>query len=51
MIRHYIKVTRYSTSAFMRAKLGEELSKRNLAPHVYETAAEAQAFLDDIETT
>ena len=49
MIRHmedtyYITVTRYTTSAFLRAKLGEELSKRNVAPHVFETAAEAQAF-------
>jgi propionate CoA-transferase len=50
MIRHlentcYTTVTRYSTSAFMRAKLGEELEKRNVAPHVFETAEEAQAFL------
>jgi len=49
LIRHmeatyYITVNRYTTSAFMRAKLGEELSKRNVAPHVFESAAEAQAF-------
>jgi len=49
MIRHmedtyYITVNRYTTSAFMRAKLGEELSKRNVAPHVFESAEEAQAF-------
>ena len=31
---YYIKVTRYSTSALMRAKLGEELAKRGVAPHV-----------------
>ena len=42
---YYIKVTRYTTSAFMRAKLGEELTKRDVAPHVFESAAEAQAFL------
>ena len=48
---YYIKVTRYSTSAFMRAKLGEELGKRNVAPHVFETAEEARAFLDDIART
>ncbi|MFO1112578.1 MAG: hypothetical protein U1E35_01425 [Rhodospirillales bacterium] len=52
MIRHmeatyYITVNRYTTSAFMRAKLGEELSKRNVAPHVFESAAEAQAFHAD----
>ena len=29
----------------MRAKLGEELAKRDVAPHVFESAAEAQAFL------
>jgi propionate CoA-transferase len=44
---YYIKVTRYSTSAFMRAKLGEELAKRDVAPHVFESAAEAQASLTD----
>ncbi|MER2634015.1 MAG: acyl CoA:acetate/3-ketoacid CoA transferase [Rhizobiaceae bacterium] len=43
---YYLKVTRYTTSAFMRAKLGEELAKRDVAPHVFETATEAQAFLD-----
>ena len=52
MIRHmedtyYITVNRYTTSAFMRAKLGEELSKRNVAPHVFESAEEAQAFRND----
>jgi propionate CoA-transferase len=44
---YYIKVTRYTTSAFMRAKLGEELSKRDVAPRVFESAAEAQASLND----
>ena len=31
----------------MRAKLGEELAKSEMAPHVFETAAEAQAFLKE----
>jgi propionate CoA-transferase len=44
---YYIKVTRYSTSAFMRAKMREELAKRDVAPHVFESAAEAQAFLEE----
>jgi propionate CoA-transferase len=44
---YYERVTRYSTSAFMRAKLGEELSKRDVAPHVFETAAEAETFHRD----
>ena len=43
--RHYINVTRYSTSSFLRAKLGPALAARGVAPHVYETAAEAAAHL------
>jgi propionate CoA-transferase len=37
-------VTRYTTSAFLRAKLGDALARRNLAPHIFETRAEAHAF-------
>ena len=37
-------VTRYTTSAFLRAKLGEGLTRRNLATHIFETRQEAQAF-------
>ena len=43
--RYYSGVTRYTTSAFLRAKLGDALGERRLAPHVYETAAEARAQL------
>ena len=39
--RHYFGVTRYSTSAFLRAKLGDALHRRGVAPHIYESAAEA----------
>ncbi|HET7526541.1 MAG TPA: acyl CoA:acetate/3-ketoacid CoA transferase [Burkholderiaceae bacterium] len=39
--RWYSDVTRYTTSAFMRAKLGEALSRRKLAPHIFENEAEA----------
>jgi len=42
--RHYSSASRYTTSAFMRMKLGAGLAERNLAPHVFETWAEAQAF-------
>ncbi|MEP7283555.1 MAG: malonate decarboxylase subunit alpha [Rubrivivax sp.] len=38
----YLGVARYSTSGFLRAKLGPALSARGVAPHIYETAAEAQ---------
>jgi propionate CoA-transferase len=42
--RYYSSASRYTTSAFMRLKLGGGLAERNLAPHVFETWAEAQAF-------
>ena len=41
--RYYFKVTRYSTSGFLRAKLGPALAARGVAPHIYETAEEARA--------
>ena len=40
---YYLDVTRYGTSAFLRMKLGDELSKRGVAPHIYESAEEAAA--------
>jgi propionate CoA-transferase len=42
--RYYSSASRYTTSAFMRLKLGEALAERNLAPHVFETWTEAQSF-------
>ena len=39
-----LSASRYTTSAFMRLKLGAGLAERNLAPHVFETWPEAQAF-------
>ncbi len=50
MDRHFLAnyfshITRYATSAFLRAKLGETLSARGIAPHVFERREEAQAFL------
>jgi propionate CoA-transferase len=42
--RYYATASRYTTSAFMRMKLGAGLAERNLAPHVFETWSEAQAF-------
>ena len=44
--RYYSSASRYTTSAFMRLKLGAALSERNLAPHVFETREEAHAFTD-----
>ncbi|WP_425046011.1 acyl CoA:acetate/3-ketoacid CoA transferase [Primorskyibacter sp. S87] len=42
--RFYHTVTRYSSSAFMRTKLGAAFD-RGAAPHVFETAEEARRFL------
>jgi propionate CoA-transferase len=42
---HYTTTTRYTTSAFMRMKLGEALFSRHAAAHVCETHAEATEFL------
>lgn len=39
--RYYSGVTRFTTSAFMRAKLGDALSRRKLAPYIFESEAEA----------
>ena len=43
--RYYVSVTRFTTSAFLRAKLGDALAKRSAAPHVFETEQEARAHL------
>lgn len=39
---YYASVTRYSTSAFMRMKLGAALAKRGKQPHLFETPAEVR---------
>ena len=49
MDRHFLAndfshITRYATSALLRAKLGETLTVRCIAPHVFERREEAQAF-------
>jgi propionate CoA-transferase len=43
--RYYCGVTRYTTSSFLRAKLGDALERRAVAPHIHESADEAQAHL------
>jgi propionate CoA-transferase len=45
--RHYIDVARYTTSGFLRAKLGPALAARGVAPHIYETASDARRSLPD----
>jgi propionate CoA-transferase len=42
---YYEGVTRYTTSTFLRMKLGESLEKRRVAPHIYESREEARKAL------
>jgi len=44
--RFYTRVTRYTTSNFLRMKLGDALEGRGVAPHIYESAQEALDHLD-----
>lgn len=44
--RFYTHVTRYTTSAFLRMKLGDALSRRGVAPHIFETVDLATKHLD-----
>jgi propionate CoA-transferase len=46
MERYYTGVTRYTTSAFMRMKIGDALKNRGVAPHIYESRDEARATLE-----
>ena len=49
MQRFYSGVTRYTTSSFLRVKLGDALTKRNVAPYIYESADEAREHLHELE--
>jgi propionate CoA-transferase len=46
---YYWDVTRYTTSGFLRMKLGDALQRRGVAPHIYESSDEALKHLRDIE--
>jgi propionate CoA-transferase len=48
--RFYSGVSRYTTSGFLRIKLGEALERRGLAPHIFESAHEAQSNWSKAET-
>jgi len=43
--RFYSGVTRYTTSTFLRMKIGDALARRDVAPHIYESRTEAQKAL------
>ncbi len=49
--RYYWGVTRYTTSNFLRMKLGDALAHRGLAPHIYESAEEAHHHLQSFAAT
>ncbi len=42
---HYLTATRYTTSAFLRQKLGQDLKSRSIAPHIFETREEAAQYV------
>ncbi|WP_370935176.1 acyl CoA:acetate/3-ketoacid CoA transferase [Amycolatopsis sp. cg13] len=44
--RYYENVTRYTTSAFLRLKLADQLTGRGLSPHLYESRQEALTWLE-----
>jgi propionate CoA-transferase len=47
--RFYSGVSRYTTSGFLRIKLGEALEKRGVAAHIFESAEEARSDWRNIE--
>jgi len=49
VMQFYEGVTRYTTSTFLRMKLGDELQKRDLAPYIYESREEARKALAQLE--
>ena len=51
MVRHlidhfYTRVSRYSTTAFLRMKLGDAFTRRGVAPHIFDSELEARRFHD-----
>ncbi|RJQ65379.1 MAG: acyl CoA:acetate/3-ketoacid CoA transferase [Desulfobacteraceae bacterium] len=47
MDNFYENVTRFTTSAFLRMKLGQALKRRQVSAHIYETHEEAQQALQN----
>jgi propionate CoA-transferase len=43
--KYYSGVTRYTTSTFLRMKLGDALQRRGVKPHLYESSKEAEEAL------
>ena len=47
VMKYYRGVTRYTTSTFLRMKLGDELKKRRLAPYIYDSQEKARTALTE----
>ena len=47
VVRRYSGVTRYTTSAFLRMKLGDRLKGRDQSPHIYWSQEEARRHLEN----
>lgn len=47
--RYYSGVTRYTTSSFLRAKLGDALEQRAVPPYIFESSEDAHAHLREME--
>ncbi len=45
---YYSGVTRYTTTAFLRMKLGQSLEQRDVASHIYESEEEARRHLQQL---
>lgn len=43
--KYFLSAARYTTSAFLRQKMGQDLKNRKISPHIFETAHEAAAFI------
>ncbi|HZZ13421.1 MAG TPA: hypothetical protein VFE79_22265 [Paraburkholderia sp.] len=46
--RFYADVTRYTTSSFLRLKLGNALQQRSVSTYIYESSDEANAHTNDM---
>lgn len=47
--RFYSGVTRYTTSAFLRMKIGDALKDKGVSPHIYDSQKEASQVLQSIK--
>ena len=48
--RFYSGATRYTTSSFLRLKLGDALQRRSVSTYIYESPEEANAHVKEMQT-